>query len=166
VADVGTGSGVLALDAVVRWPRARVMGIDPSVGMLAMARQRARRAGVDDDRVRWLQAPAESLPLPDRSVDLVVSSFALQLVEDRAAALREAYRVLRPGGRLAFVTWLDRGDPFAPAVEFDESVLDLGVDEPEPVPTSTTRGGAWSPATNDSTRSSRARAAWSSTGAQ
>src|SRR5690606_15955390 len=107
VADVGTGSGVLALDAVVRWPRARVMGIDPSVGMLAMARQRARRAGVDDDRVRWLQAPAESLPLPDRSVDLVVSSFALQLVEDRAAALREAYRVLRPGGRLAFVTWLD-----------------------------------------------------------
>lgn len=131
VADVGTGSGVLALDAVARWPGARVMGIDPSAGMLAMARQRAARGHLEDHQVAWLQAPAESLPLPDRALDMVVSSFALQLVEDRATALREAYRVLRPGGRLAFVTWLDRGDAFVPAVEFDESVLDLGVEEPE-----------------------------------
>ncbi len=131
VADVGTGSGVLALDAVARWPGARVMGIDPSAGMLAMARQRAAWGHLEDHQVAWLQAPAESLPLPDRALDMVVSSFALQLVEDRATALREAYRVLRPGGRLAFVTWLDRGDAFVPAVEFDESVLDLGVEEPE-----------------------------------
>lgn len=131
IVDVGSGSGVLALDALARWPGARVMGIDPSAGMLQMARQRAQRAGLDDDRVAWLQAPAEALPVPDGAVDLVVSSFALQLVPDRSTALREAYRVLRPGGRLAFVTWLDRGDAFAPAVEFDESVLDLGVEEPE-----------------------------------
>jgi ubiquinone/menaquinone biosynthesis C-methylase UbiE len=131
VVDVGTGSGVLALDAASRWPGARVLGADPSVGMLAMARQRLARAGVDEGRVAWLEASADRLPLPDGIADLVVSSFALQLVPDRGAAFREAHRVLRPGGLLAFVTWLDRGDDFAPAVEFDESVLDLGVEEPD-----------------------------------
>ncbi len=132
VVDVGTGSGVLAIDALARWPAAQVVGVDPSAGMLAMAGRRIARLGVDDGRMAWLRAPAAELPLPDGSVDLVVSSFALQLVPDRATALGEAYRVLRPGGRIAFVTWLDRGDAFAPAVEFDEAVLDLGVDEPEP----------------------------------
>jgi len=131
VVDVGTGSGVLALEAIARWPHARVLGVDPSVGMLGMARQRADRAGVEDGRVAWLEASADGVPVPDAAADLVVSSFALQLVPDRAAALREAMRVLRPGGHLAFVTWLDRGDAFAPAMEFDESVLDLGVEEPE-----------------------------------
>jgi SAM-dependent methyltransferase len=131
VVDVGTGSGVLALEALDRWPEARVIGVDPSTGMLAMARQREARRGGAEGRMAWLEASADALPLPDEAVDLVVSSFALQLVPDRAAALREAYRVLRPAGRLAFVTWLDRGEPFAPSVEFDESVLDLGVEEPE-----------------------------------
>jgi SAM-dependent methyltransferase len=130
VVDVGAGSGVLALEALDRWPEARVIGVDPSTGMLAMAHQRETRRGADG-RIAWLEATADALPLPVEAVDLVVSSFALQLVPDRAAALREAYRVLRPGGRLAFVTWLDRGEPFAPSVEFDESVLDLGVEEPE-----------------------------------
>jgi SAM-dependent methyltransferase len=131
VVDVGTGSGVLALGALERWPGARVVGTDPSTGMLEMARLRAARHPGDGDRLMWLTAPADTLPLPDGAADLVVSSFALQLVPDRPAALREAHRILRPGGRLAFVTWLDRGEAFAPAVEFDESVLDLGVDEPE-----------------------------------
>lgn len=131
VVDVGTGSGVLAIEALDRWPRARVIGTDPSTGMLGMALQRESRRGADDGRVAWLEAPADALPMPDGAVDLVVSSFALQLVPDRAVALREAYRVLRPGGRLAFVTWLDRGEPFVPSVEFDESVLDLGVEEPD-----------------------------------
>jgi SAM-dependent methyltransferase len=131
VLDVGTGSGVLAIEALERWPGARVIGADPSTGMLAMARDRVTRRASDEGRVAWLAASADALPLPDASVDLVVSSFALQLVPDRAAALREARRVLRPGGRLAYVTWLDRGEPFAPSVEFDESVLDLGVEEPE-----------------------------------
>ena len=131
VVDVGTGSGVLALDALGRWPEARVIGVDPSAGMLEMADRRVDRLGADVDRIAWVQAPAAELPLPDGAADLVISSFALQLVPDRAAALREAYRVLRPGGRLAFVSWLDRGEDFAPSVEFDESVLDLGVEEPE-----------------------------------
>ncbi|MEZ4595828.1 MAG: class I SAM-dependent methyltransferase [Chloroflexota bacterium] len=91
----------------------------------------ALRAGVAEGRLAWLEAPADRLPLADGAADLVMSSFALQLVPDRGAALREARRVLRPGGLLAFVTWLDRGDPFPPATEFDESVLDLAVEEPE-----------------------------------
>lgn len=128
--DVGTGSGVLALESVARWPHARVLGVDPSVGMLEMARRRAVHAGVDD-RVAWLEAPADRLPLPDGTADLVVSSFALQLVPDRPAAFRELHRLIRPGGHLAFVSWLDRGEAFAPSVEFDEAVLDLGVEEPE-----------------------------------
>jgi SAM-dependent methyltransferase len=131
VVDVGTGSGVLAIEAIDRWSGARVVGTDPSTGMLDMARQRLLGRGASVSKVAWIEAPADALPLPDGAVDLVVSSFALQLVPDRAAALREARRVLRPGGRLAFVTWLDRGEPFPPAVEFDESVLDLEVEEPE-----------------------------------
>ncbi len=133
VIDVGTGSGVLAIDAAERWPEALVLGVDPSRGMLEMAARRAQRAGLDHERVRWITAPAADLPLPDASMDLVVSSFAFQLVPDRPAALAEAWRILRPGGRLAFVTWLDRGDPFLPAEEFDEAVIDLGIEEPEPV---------------------------------
>lgn len=136
VVDVGTGSGVLAIEALDRWPGARVIGTDPSAGMLGMARRRMSRRRADgghtgEGRMTWVAAPAEALPIPDGAADLVISSFALQLVPDRAAALREAHRVLRPGGILAFVTWLEGGDTFAPSTEFDESVLDLGVDEPE-----------------------------------
>jgi SAM-dependent methyltransferase len=82
-------------------------------------------------RVRMEVGSADAIPLPAGSVDVVVSSFALQLVPDRPAALREVRRVLRPGGHLAYVTWLDRGDPFAPHEAFDEAVLDLGIEEPE-----------------------------------
>jgi SAM-dependent methyltransferase len=131
VVDVGTGSGVLALEALARWPKARVMGVDPSAGMLEMAARRLERLHEAAEGIVWLLAPADALPLPDGAVDLVISSFALQLVPDRSAALREAFRVLRPGGRLAFVTWLDRGEDFAPGIEFDEAVLDLGIEEPE-----------------------------------
>ncbi len=133
IVDVGTGSGVLALEARRRWPGATVVGVDPSVGMLAMAMRRATALGIGaaDPDLHWLEGDAAAIPLPSGSADLVLSSFALQLVEDRAAALREAVRVLRPGGRYAAVTWLEGGEEFPPSVEFDEAVIDLGVPEPE-----------------------------------
>ena len=136
ILDVGTGSGVLAIAAVGRWPHARVIGADASAGMLEVARRAAFEAGfaADDQRLTWLHAPAQALLLADGSLDLVVSSFVYQLVPDRAIALREALRVLKPGGHLALVTWLDSGEDFLPAVAFDEAVYDLEIDEPEEEP--------------------------------
>jgi ubiquinone/menaquinone biosynthesis C-methylase UbiE len=136
ILDVGTGSGVLALEALFRWPAARLVGADASSGMLGMARVRAAQAGrpTDDPNLRWVHAPADRLALEDGSVDAVVSSFVYQLVPDRSAAFREAHRVLRPGGRIALVTWLDRDGDFEPSVEFDEAVYDLDIEEPEEEP--------------------------------
>jgi SAM-dependent methyltransferase len=141
--DVGTGTGALAVAACERWPHARIVGLDPSHGMLAMARTRSARAGIaqDDGRLSWLACPAESIDLEDGSVDAAFSSFVLQLVPDRAPVLAELRRVLRPGGSLAFVTWLDRGPDFLPDVEFDEAVLDLGVEESEPEDAEVPRSG-------------------------
>ena len=132
--DVGAGIGSLALGAREKWPRAHVIASDAAAGMLAYAGQRAIAAGADDDALlSFVIGPAHELPLNSGSVDVAVSSFVLQLVPDRPAALTEIRRVLRPGGLLAYVTWLDRDsqEPFRAADEFDEAVYDLEVDEPE-----------------------------------
>lgn len=136
--DVGTGTGTLALAAAARWPEAQVICSDAAQGMLTIARSRAAENGLateraGDGRLSFVHGPADELPLPEGSVDAVISSFVLQLVPDRLAALREAYRLLRPGGRLAYVTWLDREsrEPFLPMEEFDEAVLDLQIEEPD-----------------------------------
>ena len=132
VVDVGTGAGSLAIEAATRWPRARVIGTDASSGMLVEARRHARRLPEPTRlRLSWLEAYADALPMRDGVADLVVSAFVYQLVPDRGAAFREAFRVLRPGARLGFVTWIDDDSPFAPADAFDEAVYDLGVDEPD-----------------------------------
>ncbi len=123
--DLGTGTGALALAALERWPGARVTGIDPSGRMLEIARERARRrwSGLPD-RLRLLVSTADRMPLPDGSVDLVVSSFVVQLVPKRAAVLHEIRRVLRPHGHVAIVTWQDDDLAF----ELDDVFLDV-VDE-------------------------------------
>lgn len=132
--DVGSGTGAVALAALARWPTVEVIATDAASAMLDITRATAADLQLGAlDRLSLAVGPADGLPLNDESVDLVLSSFVLQLVPDRPAALREALRLLRPGGRLAYVTWLDRdsGRPFRPAEEFDEAVWDLGIDEDE-----------------------------------
>jgi ubiquinone/menaquinone biosynthesis C-methylase UbiE len=128
VLEVGTGSGNLTRAMLGRWPAVEIIASDVAAGMLELAR--TQLADLADPRIRFLDASAQALPLPAESVDLVVSSFVLQLVPDRLAALREARRLLRPGGIVAYVSWINSDDDeFLPSVEFDEAVLDLRIDE-------------------------------------
>jgi SAM-dependent methyltransferase len=143
ILDVGAGTGTLIREASRRWPEAELIALDPSAEMLAVAGAHLRGDGAS--RVRLEVAAAAAMPLSTGSVDVAVSSFTLQLVPDRPAALREIHRVLRPGGRLAYVTWLDRGETFVPQEAFDEAVLDLGVEEPDE-PDETRAGDLASPA--------------------
>lgn len=134
IIDVGSGTGTLALAALGRWRHAEVTATDAAAGMLDFARRRAEDAGLaSDDRLTFAVGAADELPLPTGSFDAAVSSFVLQLVPDRLAALTEIRRVLRPTGLLAYVTWLDREsrEPFRAAQEFDEAVYDLEIEEPE-----------------------------------
>lgn len=101
VLDVGCGTGVVARRAALRvQPRGSVSGIDISPDMLAVARAAAHRDGVSID---WYEGRAEALPFPDASFDLVLSQFALMFFADRAKAMAEMRRVLRPGGRIGVV---------------------------------------------------------------
>lgn len=134
IVDVGSGTGTLALAAVRRWRHAEVVATDAAAGMLEFARGRAEEAElVADGRLTFAVGAADELSLPTGAFDVAVSSFVLQLVPDRLAALTEIRRVLRPGGLLAYVTWLDRDsrELFRAAEEFDEAVYDLEIDEPE-----------------------------------
>lgn len=95
VLDVACGTGVLARAARERvGPEGGVVGLDPNTDMLSVARRRSAD-------IAWREGKAEALPCPDASFDAVVSQFGFMFFEDRAGALREMMRVLRPGGRLA-----------------------------------------------------------------
>ena len=134
ILEAGTGTGSLLQAALPRWPEATFVATEPAPAMLDLARTRLADSGLAaDGRVEFVLSPAERLDVPDASVDLVISTFVLQLVPDRTEALREALRVLSPSGMVAYLTWLDRDarQPFLPAEEFDEAVFDLEIDEPE-----------------------------------
>jgi ubiquinone/menaquinone biosynthesis C-methylase UbiE len=95
VLDVACGTGILAREAALRvGPSGRVTGLDLNEGMLAVARR--LRPEID-----WRQGDALDLPFADHAFDVVVSQFALMFFPDRPRALREMWRVLAPGGRLA-----------------------------------------------------------------
>jgi len=99
VADMGCGTGHFVPRLAARFPGALCTGIDLAPGMIAHARQ--HHGG---DRLRWLCADAECLPLADASVDLIFSNFAFQWCQDLAALMTEQFRLLAPGGLLAFTT--------------------------------------------------------------
>jgi SAM-dependent methyltransferase len=127
--DIGTGTGQLALAAAARWPHVSVVGVDPSAGMCAVADAEADRLldGASRTRFRSEVAVADALPFPAGGFDAALSSFVFQLVPRRARALREARRVLRPGGILSYVTWLEDDRVFLPDVMFDEALDDVGI---------------------------------------
>ncbi|HEY7826724.1 MAG TPA: class I SAM-dependent methyltransferase [Candidatus Limnocylindrales bacterium] len=134
--DVGTGAGLLAIEAVRRWPELRVTGLDGSAEMLAVA-EAAAQASLDPThqaRLTWLRGHAGRLPFDDGSFDLVVSSFVYQLVPNLTAALAEAHRVIRPDGRFGLVTWQVAEEPFAPDEAFEAALddLELDFDDEEP----------------------------------
>jgi SAM-dependent methyltransferase len=134
VLDVGTGTGALAIAALERWPDVRVTGIDPSQEMLDLARAAAGRRLTEPAHTRLdlVQGDAAELPLEAGSFDVVVSSFVLQLLDRRPAAMREARRVLRPGGTFAWVSWLAGEAPFRADAVANEVLDDYGFDPPEP----------------------------------
>jgi ubiquinone/menaquinone biosynthesis C-methylase UbiE len=95
VLDVGCGTGIVArLAAEAVGSEGSVAGLDVEPGMLAVARSAAAGRGIE-----WIEASAESIPLPDESVDVVLCQMSLQFVPDRPRALEEMRRVLVPGGR-------------------------------------------------------------------
>ena len=131
--DVGIGTGNLAIPAVERWPTTRVTGIDASGEMVQAAHglADARLAPHARARLNARTAFADTLPFPDGTFDAAMSSFVLQLVPSRARALREIRRVLRPGGTLAYVTWVKDERPFAPDRVFDTLLDEFGFDDAE-----------------------------------
>jgi SAM-dependent methyltransferase len=130
--DVGTGTGTLAIEALRRWPGARAVGIDQSQVMLDIAADEARHRGGSAlaGRLELMVGDAKQLPLDDATVDLAISSFVIQLASSRAAAVREIFRVLRPGGTAAILTWQVEVEPFEPDDVVDDVFDELGVDRP------------------------------------
>jgi SAM-dependent methyltransferase len=100
VLDLGSGGGLDVLLASQRvGPSGHVYGVDTTPAMIDLARRNAARAGVTN--VEFLPGDLENLPLPDATVDVIISNCVVNLTPDKGRALREACRVLRPGGRLA-----------------------------------------------------------------
>ncbi len=100
VLDLGSGGGLDALLAAQRvGPSGRVYGVDATPAMIDLARRNAARLGADN--VEFRPGDIEALPLPDSTVDVILSNCVVNLTPDKSKAFTEAFRVLRPGGRLA-----------------------------------------------------------------
>jgi SAM-dependent methyltransferase len=119
VLDLGSGGGIDVLLSARRvGPTGKAYGLDMTDEMLTLANENKRKAGIEN--VEFLKGEIEDIPLPDNSVDVIISNCVINLSADKSKVLREAFRVLKPGGRFAVSDVVTRGEMLP---EIRQSVL-------------------------------------------